>query len=152
MKKAGINDFKPKILWLSGVFWFFLIAEIFCIGFVVYYWKELQSSVEISRNDAILQAVFGNSIVLGFIRSMIIFLAPLICYLVLALSTRIMYAKNIHIPGLDIEAVTEGLEGLNETEIDYEKMKENFDKEKAEMRQILEQVIDTVKQKRSVKK
>jgi hypothetical protein len=149
MSKTNPNDFSPKNWWLSIVFWVFLVAEFFCIGFVVMYWKELQSAVDIPKNEAVLQAAFGNSIVLGFIRSLLIFLTPLLAYLVLALSTRILYAKNFRFAGVEVGAMAER---LNETELDLEKIQDYPVKNEQITRQVLELVIDSVKQKGGKKK
>jgi hypothetical protein len=150
MTNKGIsNPLGLKGWWLALVFWAFFIAELFCIIFIIIYWRDLQSSIEVPKGEAILQAAFGNPIVLGFLRSLLILLTPLCAYLILALSTRVLFARMLRFGGLEIEAITER---LNETELDYEKIQEFLSRNDQLTRQLLEQVIDSIKQKGGAKK
>lgn len=110
---------KPKLSLL--VFGLFLVLEIASVVLILLYWNELQTQVYIQDNDTLGQVVFGNSLVLGVLRAFLIALSPIVAYLILAFSTRILFSPNLKIGNL-IESSEQATDSLNNAEITIEKL------------------------------
>ncbi len=115
---------KPKLSLL--VFGLFLILEIISVVLILLYWSSLQMQVHIQDNDTLGQVVFGNSLVLGILRAFLIALAPIVAYLILAFSTRVLFSPNLKIGNL-IESSEQATDSLNNAEITVEKLSQRLE-------------------------
>lgn len=134
----------PKSWWLGLTFWFFFSLEVICLLFVVLYWNDLQASLEIQKDEVVMIALFGSPLVLGFLRAFILCSLPLITYGLFSVGTRILFSKTLKLGDFEVESLTEN---LTQTERDYEKFKDYSDKTALLYRTLLEQVIESAKQK-----
>jgi len=134
--------YKPEIFF-NILLWLFLVLELFIFIFLIGYWKDLQTIFSISSENPWAQAAFANPIVIGFLRSMVIALVPLIPFFLLSFTLRILLSSSGKFGPFEFEGITER---LNQTETNVQRFDEilNELKRTQEENEQLKSIVATV--------
>ncbi|MGA9364534.1 MAG: hypothetical protein WBW16_09225 [Bacteroidota bacterium] len=86
-----------------------IMFELIALLLVIIFWRDLQVSFYISPDNFIAQVLFGNFLILGFLRALIICSVPIIMLLFFAMASKVLYSKTAKFGPLEFEEATENL-------------------------------------------
>lgn len=103
------------ILWLTVIF------ELIALFFVIVFWESLQIGFRIDPDNTVALALFGNSLVLGFLRALVICLIPIIVLLTFAITLKFLHSKTIKIGPVELEETAERLHEVERIQDEQER-------------------------------